>query len=929
MPDLTENNDVYTAGLGEIDVNALGGVDTLIFDYSSLTGPIRYYDWYGWRVWTDDAGNTLSTANFERFNLTGGSEGDDLRGADLADTLRGGGGNDVLRSYKGADLIDGGAGYDRWFVDYSSLTKAINLTLLAGGATATVAATGAQVLNIEALTLWTGGNADTVDTRGVQGNDEIYTNAGNDTVRPGLGFDTVNAGDGADLLVLDYSASATDVHRINLGYGWWKYANDSGVNPTTSIDYANFDRFDLTGGLGADQLFGAGLNDTLRGGGGNDTLTGYGGVDVIDGGLGVDLWAFDYSALSAHITVNINATPQTASTGATLSGIERLDAITGIGNDTLIAKAGQYNDRFDPRDGNDAITSGRGRDWLNAGNGDDLLIMNWGAATTPIVWSDQGYGWYRFTNGQGDQIDFANVDRFNLTGGSGADTLVGFGGLDTLAGGDGNDWLNSGSGRATITGGAGTDYWQADLSAFVYGVAVNTLTSQTTGQGSAAGLSVKSIEGLRLDTGAGNDNLSTAGYATDDRLYTNAGNDTVNSGLGFDTVHGGDGVDSSNAPWVDLLVVNYSSRTTQVRRTDEGYGWWHYADNAGSAQVTYAGFERFNLTGGSADDQLFGGANNDTLVGGAGKDYLDGGAGVDVITGGEGIDRWAADYGGAVDDLSLTLTSLGNGTLLGIGTTLSGIEQVTLTTGSGEDNISTGSLAGNDVINTNGGDDLVNCGSGRDEANGSSGVDKLIFNHGSSTTAVTTTDLGYGWWLYADTGGLNSVKHAGFDNFDITTGSGHDRITTWGGADILRGNNGNDALRAGAGNDTLQGGSGNDWLVGEAGNDVLTGSTGTDRFKFVTTGEGVDTITDFTPGADRIAVVSSNFASLPLGALAGNRLYAYGATLPSSAAVFLFNGNSGALYFDSDGNGAAAAVQLATLTGVGQLAAGDIQVVAG
>ncbi|HEY4941090.1 MAG TPA: M10 family metallopeptidase C-terminal domain-containing protein [Rhizomicrobium sp.] len=63
----------------------------------------------------------------------------------------------------------------------------------------------------------------------------------------------------------------------------------------------------------------------------------------------------------------------------------------------------------------------------------------------------------------------------------------------------------------------------------------------------------------------------------------------------------------------------------------------------------------------------------------------------------------------------------------------------------------------------------------------------------------------------------------------------------------LTGGGGIDVLYGFAGNDTLNGGGGNDYINGGHGNDTLTGGAGDDRFVF-RTGDGLDTITDFTPG---------------------------------------------------------------------------------
>lgn len=67
------------------------------------------------------------------------------------------------------------------------------------------------------------------------------------------------------------------------------------------------------------------------------------------------------------------------------------------------------------------------------------------------------------------------------------------------------------------------------------------------------------------------------------------------------------------------------------------------------------------------------------------------------------------------------------------------------------------------------------------------------------------------------------------------------------GDNRLSGLSGDDALNGGAGNDILDGGAGNDTLDGGTGDDSLSGGLGDDTFVF-TTGDGNDTVQDFTAG---------------------------------------------------------------------------------
>jgi len=70
--------------------------------------------------------------------------------------------------------------------------------------------------------------------------------------------------------------------------------------------------------------------------------------------------------------------------------------------------------------------------------------------------------------------------------------------------------------------------------------------------------------------------------------------------------------------------------------------------------------------------------------------------------------------------------------------------------------------------------------------------------------------------------------------------------------DTLIGNSADNVLNGGAGNDVLKGGDGNDILIGGPGNDIMTGGNGNDTFVWQKGDTGHDTVTDFTPGSDKL-----------------------------------------------------------------------------
>jgi Ca2+-binding RTX toxin-like protein len=147
----------------------------------------------------------------------------------------------------------------------------------------------------------------------------------------------------------------------------------------------------------------------------------------------------------------------------------------------------------------------------------------------------------------------------------------------------------------------------------------------------------------------------------------------------------------------------------------------------------------------------------------------------------------------------------------------------------------------------------------------------------------------------------------------LTGGNGVDTIKAGAGDDTLIGASGNDILWGEAGNDTLLGGAGLDTLIGGLGNDTLTGGADNDIFLFNSAigTQNIDTITDFTSG-DKIQLSQSIFKGLTKGAVTDLQFYQGEAAHDASDRV-IYNQSTGALFYDADGTGAKAAVQIAII----------------
>ena len=174
----------------------------------------------------------------------------------------------------------------------------------------------------------------------------------------------------------------------------------------------------------------------------------------------------------------------------------------------------------------------------------------------------------------------------------------------------------------------------------------------------------------------------------------------------------------------------------------------------------------------------------------------------------------------------------------------------------------------------------------------------------------------------------------GTEGSDRLTGTADNEIINGLGAgDILRGFGGNDTLNGGAGNDNLLGGFNDDVLNGDAGNDlliggfnsdILTGGTGSDRFRFADPSDGVDEITDFTSGVDRIEIDGASFGGGLFNGSLPSSQFVLGTTASDSDDRFIYDQSEGNLYFDVDGVDSQEPMLLVTLSDGANLSASDI-----
>ncbi|MBM1172057.1 polysaccharide lyase family 7 protein [Microvirga arabica] len=144
----------------------------------------------------------------------------------------------------------------------------------------------------------------------------------------------------------------------------------------------------------------------------------------------------------------------------------------------------------------------------------------------------------------------------------------------------------------------------------------------------------------------------------------------------------------------------------------------------------------------------------------------------------------------------------------------------------------------------------------------------------------------------------------------------------------IEGSNSNNYVTGTSGNDWLKGNAGRDVLWGKLGSDVLTGGTEQDAFVFDTAiGKDVDYITDFNVPDDSIRLENSIFTKLGSTGTLSASSFVVGEKALDSNDYIVYNANTGALSYDADGSGAAAAVLFAVIENKAVLTAADFIVI--
>jgi serralysin len=175
----------------------------------------------------------------------------------------------------------------------------------------------------------------------------------------------------------------------------------------------------------------------------------------------------------------------------------------------------------------------------------------------------------------------------------------------------------------------------------------------------------------------------------------------------------------------------------------------------------------------------------------------------------------------------------------------------------------------------------------------------IVFDGGAGSGGVDTVLLRVGSFNLANTFAENITGDAAL-------------------AFLMLGNGRANVLVGGALADTLNGGGGDDTLVGGLGNDSLIGGAGSDQFVFNSAlgATNVDTIRGYSATHDTILLDGAVFTALGSPGTLAAGAFTAGMAASDEDHRMIYQSASGALFYDADGLGGAAAVQFATLTGV-------------
>jgi Ca2+-binding RTX toxin-like protein len=307
----------------------------------------------------------------------------------------------------------------------------------------------------------------------------------------------------------------------------------------------------------------------------------------------------------------------------------------------------------------------------------------------------------------------------------------------------------------------------------------------------------------------------------------------------------------------------------------------------------------------SGNDTITGSVDGQTLYGYAGNDALITGGADATLIGGLGNDIYRLSAAASIVELA----GQGNDKVeSSVSHELDENVENLLLTGS-TDIDGTGNELKNTIIG-NGGANVLDGADGMDTLKGALGDDTYVVDLLLSGTRVKLEDkltelAGEG----TDTLALRTEEDLGLAApATLTLGANLENLDASGtGANKLN-------LTGNAANNTITGNAGDNVLKGGGGSDSFTGGAGADRFIIDRVTSLVAQISDFEAGTDTLGLGQKSYAALFSSGVLKDNVFDNGAAATTATQRLFYNAVTGGLWYDSDGTGAAGAVQVATLT---------------
>jgi Ca2+-binding RTX toxin-like protein len=817
-------------------------------------------------------------------DLIFGTDADDLiDGLAGNDTIQGDEGNDTLRGGLGDDLLFGEIGNDQLFGGdgIDELQGGVGNDTLEGG--------------IGNDRLFGQENDDLL--RGNEGNDSLFGDAGNDTLEGGLGDDLLFGEIGNDQLF-----GGDGIDELQGGVG-----NDT-----------------LEGGIGNDRLFGQENDDLLRGNDGNDTISGDAGNDVLEGGFGDDTLVgqigndqlFGNDGIDELQGGAGNDLLDGGSGNDRLFGQENDDYLAGNeGNDSLsggsgndVLEGGIGNDLLfeDPlaSGGNDWLIGGEGNDQLQGGGGNDLIE---GGIGNDIIFGEAGRDSFFFgvNNGQDQILDFdvatekiiissdlgfanaasvfatfsrpfLNVTRFTLSPGNTIDVIHANQSNPAITPLTAANFIIDRPPTNLTLSNSGVNENQA------IGTVIGTLTTTDTPVSPANTF----IYSLVAGTGSTDNNLFTLNA---NQLRTNAvfNHEVKNSYSIRVRTTDSSGLSLEKALTINVINVNESSTDVTLSNSNiaENQPIGTVVGNFATTDPDSGNTFTYTLVSGngSTNNSLFTIQNNQLRTN-ARFNY-------------ENIRSYnilvrATDQGGLFFEKPLTINVTNLNEAPKIANPIA--DRQTL-----QDQPFTFVIPANTFNDVDAGDILTYSVT---LSNNNPLPSWLNFNPTNRTISGTPN---------ASNVGLLNIRVTVRDRGGLSTS---DVFSLQVNRRIIGDQNNNNLVGSNA-NDFIDGQGGSDRLIGNAGNDTLTGGAGRDRFVFNSPSQGIDLITDFNVVDDTINVSAAGFGGgLVANAAISSSQFLIGTSATTANQRFIYNNTTGALFFDPDGLGGAAQIQLAILS---------------